>query len=184
MIIIYALILYSLGITFIFLGIKATIKMFFTEEIIKFPFSQKEAEFSISNPGYYSIYLHSVFIKKYPVRWYAKVKNSNSLKEIRVNRVLFVLRTSSIDGHKSEQFDFKIDKPDTYLIQIEDNSRNNLIDKLDLKISSENNKFVSVRKGVSTFQKIILFPQIILFFIGLLGIIFGTIYLYDPKAFR
>lgn len=174
MTIIYALLLYPLGITFIILGIKAAKMMFFSQEIVKFPFSQKEAEFSISNSGYYSIYRHSIFIKNIPVRWYVKIINSNSFKEVRVNRVLFILKTSSIDGHKSEEFNFKIDKPDTYLIQIEENYSSGSI---------ENNQFVSIRKGASPLQKLILLPQMILFFVGLLGMIFGTIYLNDPKAF-
>ena len=189
----YAFLLLLVAIAVLIFGIKAWIKMFSSKEIVKFPFAQKKAEFTILNPGYYSIYLHFGPFKIIPVRWFATVKSVGFSKRIEVNNTLFALRTSGMDGNTIlERFSFKIESPGKYFIQIEESSSKDLLRKINpatvlnrlLSKSEQNDFFISIRNGVSPMRQIILFSQMFLAIASLIGIIFTTIYLADPKAFR
>lgn len=191
----YAVLLLPVAIAVLILGIRAWIKMFSSKEIIKFPFAQKEAEFLISEPGYYAIYIHAKLFKLLPTKWIPIVKSANSPKEIEIkNASIFAVESNNFDGGRVEKFGFDIDTPGKYTIQITDGEFTSTKIRREIEeaiiprgIFSESNAkdlFVSIRKGPSLLQKAILFPQLFLAFIGLIGIVFTSILIANPDAFN
>lgn len=191
----YALLLLPFAIAILILGIRAWIKMFSSKEIIKFPFAQKEVEFAIKDSGYYAIYIHAKIFRTVPTKWIPKIKSVNSSKEIQIiNASFFAVKSNSFDGGRIEKFGFEIETPGKYAIEIiegefaSDRIRRELEEAIIPRgLFSESNVrdvAISIRKGPSLKQKIILFPQMFLAFIGLFGIIFSSIFIADPNAFE
>lgn len=190
----YALLLLIVAIAFLIFGIRAWIKMFSSKEIIKFPFSQKEVEFIIQDLGYYAVYIHAKKFKLLPTKWMPKVQSVSLSKEISIQNVSFFgVRTNGLDSGKMERFGFEIETPGKYSIQITEGefASTRWRRKLEEAIipsglfseSNLNDVFISIRKGPSLLQKVILFPQLFLAFIGLFGIVFTTVLIANPKAF-
>lgn len=192
---IYAFLLLLVAIAFLILGIRAWIKMFSSKEIIKFPFAQKEVEFAIKDSGYYAIYIHAKIFRMLPQKWIPKIKSVSSSKEIQIiNASFFAVKSNNFDGGRMEKYGFEIETPGKYAIEILEGEFAS--DKIRRKFEeaiiprglfSESNVSdlaISIRKGPSLKQKIILFPQMFLAFIGLFGIIFSSIFIADPKAFE
>ena len=168
--------------------------MFSSKEIIKFPFAQKGAEFLISEPGYYAIYIHAKLFKLLPTKWIPIVKSANSPKEIEIkNASIFAVKSNNFDGGRVEKFGFDIDTPGKYTIQITDGEFTSTKIRREIEeaiiprgIFSESNAkdlFISIRKGPSLLQKAFLFPQLFLAFAGLFGIVFSSIAIANPNAF-
>jgi len=189
----YALLLLILAIAFLILGIRAWIKIFSSKEIIKFPFSQKESEFTIQTSGHYAIYIHAKKFKLLPRRWMPIVKSISSLQKIEIKTSFFAVKTTGLDSGKMERFGFEIETPGKYSIQITEGELSKtlwlrkveeaLIPKGLFSEANLNDVFISIRKGPSLVQKMILFPQLFLAFVGLFGIVFSSILIANPKAF-
>ena len=190
----YALLLLPVAVALLIFGIRAWIKMFSSKEIIKFPFSKNEVEFSLPNAGYYAIYIHAKMFRLLPTKWIPKVKNLSLSKEIKIiNASLFGVKSNNLNGERMEMFGFEVDTPGKYSIQLEEGEFTSTRIRrqfeeaiLPTSLFSESKSkdlFVSIRKGPSLLQKAILFPQMFLAFIGLFGIIFLLIFISDPKSF-
>lgn len=105
----YAFLLLIVAIAFLIFGIKAWIKMFSSKEIIKFPFSQKEAEFTIEKLGYHAIYIHAKNFRQLPSKWIPKIKSaSSSIETPIINSSFFAVRSNNFDGGRMEKFGFEI----------------------------------------------------------------------------
>ena len=190
----YAILLLPVAIAVLILGIRAWIKMFSSKEIIKFPFAQKEAEFLISEPGYYAVYIHAKNFRLLPIKWIPKIKSSSISAEIEVKNILFFgVRSNNFDGGRMEKFGFKIETPGKYSIEIAEGEseysrlrrtfEEAIIPKNIFSESEQRDLFISIRKGPSLLQKAILFPQLFLAFAGLFGIVFSSIAIANPNAF-
>jgi len=190
----YAFLLLLVAIAVLIFGIKAWIKMFSSKEIVKFPFAQKEAEFTIENLGYHAIYIHAKNFRLLPTKWIPKIKSTSSSTEIPIiNSSFFAVRSNNFDGGRMEKFGFEIETPGKYAIEIVEGefTLSKIRRKFDEAIMpqglfSESNAkdlFISIRKGPSLLQKAFLFPQLFLAFVGLLGIVFSSIAIGNPKAF-
>ncbi len=168
--------------------------MFSSKEIIKFQFSQKQAEFIIQDLGYYAVYIHAKKFKLLPTKWIPKVHSVSVSKEISIQNISFFgVRTNGLDSGKMERFGFEIETPGKYTIQIAEGefASTRWRRKLEEAIipaglfspSDLKDVFISIRKGPSLLQKIFLFPQLFLAFIGLFGIVFTSIFIANPNAF-
>jgi hypothetical protein len=189
----YAILLLFVAIAVLIFGIKAWIKMFSSKEIIKFPFAQKKAEFSIQDLGYYAIYIHAKNFRLLPAKWIPKIKSASSSIEIPIiNSSFFSVRSNNFDGGKMEKFGFEIKTPGKYVIEIVEGEftlskirrkfEESIIPNGLFSESNPKDLFISIRKGPSLLQKALLFPQLFLAFVGLFGIVFMSILVANPKA--
>ena len=190
----YAILLLLVAIAALIIGIRAWIKMVSSKEILKFPFAQKNTEFTISESGYYAVYIHAKNFSLLPIKWIPKVKSSSILTEIEVKNTLFFgVRSNNFDGGRMEKFGFKIETPGKYTIEIVEGEsgysrlrrsfETAILPKGLFSESEQKDLFISIRKGPSLLQKAFLFPQLFLAFAGLFGIVFSSIAIANPKAF-
>lgn len=190
----YAIFLLFVAIAALIIGIRAWIKMFSSKEIIKFPFSQKTAEFTIAELGHYAIYIHAKNFRLLPIKWVPRIISTNdSVENPAIKASFFGVRSNNFDGGRMEKFGFNIETPGKYNIEIVEGEteysrlqrtfEKAIIRKRIFSESEEKDLYISIRKGPSLLQKAYLFPQMFLAFAGLLGIVFSSITIANPRTF-
>lgn len=195
MIRIYAIAAVIISIFFLIIGIRAWIKVFFSaEEVLQFPFLQKEASFTIKKAGYYTIAIHGKLLKAVPQNWLPVITSSLNQDQIQVKDVLMKIQKTNFGEGSIELYLFNIISPGEYTIQLKEGSLPGfnlgrvIAQKLNLDrnvtLADLSNFSISVSSGKSVGQKLILFPQMMLAFAGLFGFVFGLIAAISPKEWN
>lgn len=177
----------------IVVGIRAWVKMFSSKEIAKWPFHKKQFEFTIHKKGYYSIYIHGRLYKTVPGNWYPKIIQKETSAEINVRSSFFGVQSTGFKGGRSELFGFRIKEAGSYSLTIHKGThtalgsiRNKIRNAIAPITSADQEKdiFLTIRNGNSLLAKALLFPQMFLVFVGMVGIILGLILMANPAAFN
>lgn len=195
MIRIYAIALVIISIFLLIVGVRAWIKMFFSsEQVIRFPFLQREASFTIKKAGYYNITIHGRLLKVIPRNWMPVITNSITKDQVPVNDALLNIQKNGFSEGSTELYIFDIVSPGEYTIQLQEGSLpafnigRSIAEKLNLSsgsAESANSSFsISINSSRSFGQKLILFPQMILAFAGLFGFIFGLVFAISPQSWE
>jgi len=167
--------------------------MFGTKEIACFPFLQEQATFVIPKAGYYTVYIHGKLLKAVPTNWLPDIRHIATNEKVEIKSVWLRIQHTDFDKGRLELYGFHAQEKGDYVFQHQE-VMNNILDttrtritKLFENISSQNMEkdlLISIRTGNNNLGKLLLFPQMFLVFVGLLGIVFGIILTVNPEAFN
>ena len=175
------------------IGIRAWIRMFTSKEISKWAFDKQQHTIKIPTKGYYAMYIHGKLFRSVPMDWHLEIVDVQSGEQIKVNRAYFGVQTTSLDRGKQEMFGFRIKRKGDYTVIVRTgtagvagNTHQSRVKHLSsiVEATSRDELYCSVRTGNSLWRKIGLVPQMILAFVGLLGIVFSIILAVNPEAFH
>ena len=175
------------------IGIRAWIRMFTSKEITSWAFTKQQHVVTIPTKGYYAVYIHGKLFRSVPLDWHPEIVDNQTSEQIKVNRTFFGVQTTSLDRGKQEMFGFWIKRAGNYTVTVQadvvgvaGNTHQRIVKPMSsiVEATSKDELYCSIRTGNSLWQKIGLVPQMILAFVGLLGIVFCIILAVNPEAFH
>lgn len=174
-------------------GIRAWIRMFTSKEITSWAFDKQQHTITIPAKGYYAVYIHGKLFRSVPLDWHPEIVDNQTSEQVKVNTVFFGVQTTSLDRGKQEMFGFRIKRTGDYTVTVRTgtagvagNTHQRIVKHMSsiVEATSKDELYCSIRTGNSLWQKIGLVPQMILAFVGFLGIVFSIILAVNPEAFH
>lgn len=181
----------SLGV--LILGIRAWFRMFSIKVLHKFPFQQETVYLDFVKSGHYSIYLEGKKLSLITEGWQAEIISMKNGQTIEVTPIIFRIHQSGFSRGKVEMYNFHLEDSGRYSFQVIPGPKGWItgirygiqqVFQQNSELDNYRKLNICIAKGHSQLGKLLLFPQLFLAFVGLMGLIFSIVFAFNPLAFE